>query len=112
MDKAKFQILVKEILSGVQEIAKNDLESIILYGSYARGDYDKESDFDIAILLRCSRMEMKKYTNVLADLMVDLNLEHDVLVNFCCIPYNEYIEKKDVLPYYMSIEREGVSLIA
>lgn len=112
MDKAKLRILTRDILSGVQRIAKGDLESVVLYGSYARGDYDEESDLDIAVLLRCGRMEMKKYTDLLADFMVDLNLEYDVLVSFCCIPYHEFAEKKDVLPYYRSIEREGVNLIA
>ena len=112
MSEDKMKMIVKDIISGLQTITKNDLESVILYGSYARGDYDYQSDIDIAVLLKCNRMEMKAYTDALADFMVDLNLAYDVLVSFCCIPYNEFVEKKNVLPYYKNIEQEGVKLSA
>lgn len=112
MSEEKLKMITKDILLGLQSIAKGDLESIILYGSYARGDYDQESDLDIAVLLKCNRMEMKKYNDLMAELMVDLNLEYDIMVSFCCIPYIEFNEKKNFLPYYMNINREGVELIA
>jgi len=112
MSKDKLQMIIKDVILGIQKIVKNDLGSVILYGSYARGDYDQESDIDIALLLKCTRMEMKVYTEALAELMVDLNLEYDVLVSFCSIPYKEFIEKRNVLPYYRNIEQEGVKLIA
>jgi len=112
MSKDKMQMIIKDVILGLQKIIKSDLESVILYGSYARGDYDQDSDIDIALLLKCTRMEMKVYTDALADLMVDLNLEYDVLVSFCCIPYKEFIEKRNVLPYYRNIVQEGVKLIA
>lgn len=112
MNEEKLKMITKDILLGLQNIAEGDLESIILYGSYARGDYDQESDLDIAVLLKCNRMEMKKYNDLMAELMVDLNLDYDIVVSFCCIPYSEFNEKKNLLPYYMNIDREGVELIA
>lgn len=108
----KMQMIIRDVIYGLQNIVRDDLKSVILYGSYARGDYDKESDIDIAVLVDGTRLGMKKYTDDIAELMVDLNLEYDILVSFCCIPYNEFIEKKGVLPYYKNIEREGVNLIA
>jgi len=112
MDENKFNAIIGEIILGLRDIAKAELEEVVLYGSYARGDYDQESDIDIAVLLNNDRIGMKKYTDALADLMVDLNLKYDILVSFCCIPYKEYIEKKNILPYYRNIEQEGVNLIA
>lgn len=112
MSENQKQIIMKDIVSGLQRIAKKDLKAIFLYGSYARGDYSQESDIDIAVLLNCDRIEMKKYTDALADLMVDLNLKHDILISFCCIPHAEFTEKKGILPFYKNIEREGVNLIA
>ncbi len=112
MNENKMQMLINDITSGLQIVVEGNLKSVIMYGSYARGDYNYESDIDIAVLLNSSRIGMKKYTDALAELMVDLNLEYDVLVSFCCIPYEEFKEKKNVLPFYMNIEREGVNLIA
>lgn len=36
------------------------IECIILYGSYARGDFDLESDVDIMVLLNCNQEEIKE----------------------------------------------------
>lgn len=36
----------------IRNIAGDSLVKMILYGSRARGDYDKESDIDIAIIVR------------------------------------------------------------
>lgn len=45
----------------------NDLRKIILYGSYARGDYCEESDVDIMILSALSENE----NDVVADRIYD-----------------------------------------
>lgn len=46
--------VLKEILSKiyteVRRIIDNGVSDIILYGSYARGDFDNESDIDIAVV--------------------------------------------------------------
>lgn len=48
-----------------------------LYGSYARGDYDDESDIDIAAVVKGRRQELQDKWN------------------------------KDILPYYRNIVKEG-----
>lgn len=110
MSDVRWNLILNEIKEGLNKVMASDLDSAILYGSYARGDYDEESDIDIAVLVKCSRIEMKKYTDALADLMVDLNLSHDMLVSFCCIPIEEFVNKKEVLPFYRNIAAEGVAI--
>ena len=39
-----------EFNNQVKEILGNRLKKVILYGSYARGDYSKNSDIDLMIL--------------------------------------------------------------
>lgn len=112
MNDAKWKLILNEIREGLDKVIAHDLASAVLYGSYARGDYDAESDIDIAVLVKCSRMEMKKYTDALADLMIDLNLNYDILVSFCCIPIDEFMSKKGVLPFYRNIATEGVAISA
>ena len=38
-----------------------DIVKIILYGSYARGDYQKDSDIDIVAIVQGNREELKAY---------------------------------------------------
>jgi predicted nucleotidyltransferase len=52
------QILV-DLKKGIQEIAGDRLIKMVLYGSRARGDYSKDSDTDIAIVVRGLSREMK-----------------------------------------------------
>jgi len=52
------QILV-ELKKSIEEIAGDRLIKVVLYGSRARGDYDDNSDTDIAIIVRDLSRELK-----------------------------------------------------
>lgn len=47
----------------IQLLLEPDLYTIILYGSYARGDYNNSSDIDIMILVDLPETEIKKIEN-------------------------------------------------
>jgi uncharacterized protein len=59
---------IKEILSDITAILKAyDVEKIILFGSYANGNPDKESDIDLLVIkdipedqIRAFRLKLKK----------------------------------------------------
>ena len=53
--------LLIQYLSEIQKIYGAHLKSVILYGSYARGDYTPDSDIDIMILVDLSVEEMDAY---------------------------------------------------
>ena len=42
--------IVNDFLNKVKELLQDRLKKVILYGSYARGDYDNSSDIDIMLL--------------------------------------------------------------
>ena len=54
-----FQLKMKEISVIINEILKN-CESLIVFGSYASEDFTKESDFDIVILGKFDKEQIKK----------------------------------------------------
>ncbi len=105
IEKIKF-----ESVPMVKKALGNDLYEIILYGSCARGDFNEDSDVDIALLTNCGRMELKRYESVLAQIATELALKYFAVVNFVCLPKEEYDEKKAWYPYFKSIDNEGVSL--
>ena len=69
---------------------------MILYGSCARGDYTRESDVDIALLTKCDRMEAKKYDDGLDAIATQLAMKYFAVVNFVCLPQDEFIKKSMV----------------
>ena len=51
-------------VQGTKKILKNNLSKLIVYGSYARGDYKENSDIDVMILTPLSKEEycLRPYT--------------------------------------------------
>jgi predicted nucleotidyltransferase len=110
------QTTVNEITGKVVDAAKSvlggKLDKVILYGSYARGDCDDESDIDIFVLADISREDALRTTFAISDASGDLSLEYDTLVSIhvtACALFYEYI---DVLPFYMNVLKDGVELYA
>ncbi len=60
----------------VKKIYGDRLKSVILYGSYARGDFGPDSDIDIMILVDLADAEIEKYSKQLSWLTYDFNEEH------------------------------------
>ena len=51
----KINSILEKFIEGAKNILGNRMKKIILYGSYARGDYKKDSDIDI-MRIRAERM--------------------------------------------------------
>lgn len=103
----KLDNIVSESANRISEMIKDDLDRIILFGSYARGDFTEESDIDIAVLVKCDRVETGKYRAGLVELSAEIDLKNMVVVNFVCLPGSEFEERKGYYPFYANIEREG-----
>lgn len=97
----------REVVRLVYDLMHTDLEEIILYGSCSRGDYTDDSDIDIALITKCSRLEAKEYSGALAGIATELAMKYFAIVNFVCIPYDEYKEKKEWYGYFRNIKEEG-----
>ena len=83
---------------------------MILYGSYARGDYRDDSDIDIMILLDISDMEIKNYRHQLSDLTFDFNMDYDMDIKPIAKSEKHFVKWVQNYPFYANINREGVVL--
>lgn len=105
------EVIIEKIKKETAEMAKTamgtDLIKIVLYGSCARGDYTQDSDIDIALITACNRLEAKRYSEKLAGISTQLAMKYFAVVNFVCLPYDEFTQKKSWYPYFKNIESEG-----
>ena len=97
----------REVTELVKELMKEDLVEVILYGSCARGDYTEDSDVDIALITKINRIESQKYNGGLASIATELAMRYFAVVNFVCLPYEEFAEKKTWYAYFRNIEKDG-----
>ena len=99
-----------QYVNRIHEIYGSELKAVILYGSYARGDYTESSDIDIMILVDMSDIELKSYGEKLSYMTYDFHLDHDIDIK--PIAKSEEIFNKWVVnyPFYSNIHKEGVIL--
>ena len=107
-DKIKLNKITSQIVEAYRDIYGQSIKNIIMYGSFARGDFDDESDIDFAAIVVGERQELQKKLEKVWDKASDIGLEHVAVVSPVVIPYEEFLEYKDKLPYYRNIDKEGI----
>ena len=105
-DKAKE--LLKFIHDKTESVFPCKIQDIFLYGSYARGDYDKESDVDYLLTVDLDYLDIEKYRKQISEISSDLSLENDVLVSIHIHPSKQFKQYSHVLPFYKNILKEGI----
>ena len=110
-NKSILDEITAKVVFAVQDSLGEKLERVILYGSYARGDYDDESDIDIMVLANIPHEdEMKEYKKI-NHFLSRLGMEYDIFISVNvtdCTTFYKYI---DVLPFYKNVLQEGVELV-
>ncbi len=105
---------LKQVLDTVFENAKEifgtALHSVILFGSYARGDYDDESDIDIMILADVPAEKILTYRDKIDKLCGYLLYEHGIVVSITEKDISTFYRYVDILPFYQNIQKEGVKI--
>ena len=74
----RMQSLIDQYVEEIKRIYGSHVKQIILYGSYARGDFRPDSDVDIMILVDMSDLELKAYGQQLSYMTYDFNMDHNL----------------------------------
>ena len=102
------KLIIEEFVKDVKACLGSDVQSIVLYGSYARGDFNAQSDVDILILVKSSDSDIKRYENSVYDCAFDLELKYGKVIS-SVIKNQQFFEYwADTLPFYRNIVNEGV----
>ena len=115
MDKItdeKLLSILTEMIELLHKVYKEQLKAVILYGSVARGTQRDDSDIDILILIDAPAQELREYDEKLTDVSTDLALKYLKVFSIIDVAYQEYMNWKEVSPFYKNIEQEGVVLYA
>jgi predicted nucleotidyltransferase len=86
----------------------DSLIRVVLYGSQARGDYDKDSDIDIAIIVRSLSKDVK---NRILDIVTEIELKYLRSISSIIFSETEFNNLKErERRIALDIESEGIPL--
>lgn len=110
--RQELDAILQKMAEAYQDVYGDSLVKILMYGSYARGDFDAESDIDIVAIVKGGREALQKELKKVWDISSELELEYETIVSPTVIPYDEYEQYREDIPYYRNIEQEGVAIVA
>ena len=104
--------LLKQYVDDIYKIYGNKLKSVILYGSYARGDFRPDSDIDIMILVDMTDDEIRMKGHALSEITFEYNFDNELEI-MPIVKNQEHFNKwLRAYPFYNNIKKEGVELYA
>ncbi|GBE18872.1 nucleotidyltransferase domain protein [archaeon BMS3Abin16] len=97
---------LEKFLHEVNKKYSERIDKVILFGSYARGDYTQESDIDLLVVWKGKLLEgWEDLENIAADILV----EYGVVISLKIVSPEEYKAMIDLqMPFIQTLEREGV----
>jgi uncharacterized protein len=98
------------ILQSIKKsVAASDPDAtLILYGSYARGDYNEDSDIDVLVLVNKEKATLADWQRIISSIS-PIQLECGVNISPYVTSQKEWATHK-VNPFYENVCREGVRL--
>jgi predicted nucleotidyltransferase len=103
----EIKTLLEKLKSGLKQMYGKQFKGAYLFGSYARGDNDPDSDVDVLIILS----DFEKYgaeLNRTSELIGNLSLEYGTTVSVVFARQLEW--QMDKLPLLLNIHAEGVAV--
>lgn len=98
---------LKYYVDRIKKIYGDHLKAVILYGSYARGDFQSDSDVDIMILVNLTELELKTYRHQLSDMTYDFNEEYDLDIKPIAKSEAYFRKWVSAYPFYKNVNEEG-----
>ena len=99
------------VSESIKESLGDKLQKIILYGSYARGDFNENSDIDLMVLVDINNdNELQETEKVLWKIGWDIGTEYNTMISIFLKNNRHFQEWSDAVAYYQNIIRDGVVL--
>lgn len=100
--------ILNEFEQCMRNVFKDDFYKILVYGSYARGNYNENSDVDVMILVNIPLEKINSYYDQVSDCAFDFMMKYGVDISLVIKNVEHFNYWKDDLPYYHNVLKEWV----
>jgi len=104
--------VTEDLIRNTQSVMGSRLRKIILYGSYARGDYEEYSDLDIMVLADFDESEVNDFERELGRMSSRASLDHDITICMLLNNESQFMNRLHISPFYRNVLSEGVEIYA
>lgn len=94
----------------VKEIMGESLSRLLVYGSYARGDYTENSDVDVMVLTSLPENKIEPVEDSLYDAAFEILMEYGIQISVIVKNEEHFKYWLGALPFYDNVEREGIEI--
>jgi predicted nucleotidyltransferase len=105
LSPSKQQAIIRDFKKAVAGLYGERLDRVILYGSYARGDFHEESDIDFLVVLKDDQISVFREIDKINDAVFDLTLKFNTMISF--VPTTVQKLEGSKMPLYHFIRKEG-----
>lgn len=100
--------IAKEYKARLLDIYGSELVELILYGSYARGDFREDSDIDFAVVLRKKDIHPSAEIEKTTPAASKLSLKYGKILS--TLPVSWYKKQTSMQGIYREIRKEGIAI--
>jgi predicted nucleotidyltransferase len=108
VEQQSLNVVLRDFVAECRAVFGNRLSDVRLFGSYARGDYNEDSDIDIVVILNMSDAEVRKGRHDICRIAAMLELKHYVTISPVLYSEEEYNIRK-TFGFCKNVDTEGVS---
>ena len=108
LELQKLKTVLNDFVAECRNVFGDKLNDVRLFGSYARGDYNEESDIDVMVIFNMSDAEVRKCRYDICRIAAMLELKYNVTISPILYGKEEYDMRKS-FGFCRNVESEGVS---
>lgn len=110
VDDQRVSVISEKVVEAAKSVLGDNLSSVYLFGSYARGDYDAESDVDFLVVANVPQEQAGRERRNIRQRLPLIDLEYDLPVSLHVTGSEIFEQYSNTLPFYMNVLRDGVEL--
>jgi len=101
--------ITRELKQSLEGIYGERFKTLILFGSYARGEARANSDIDFLVVLDSKESDMNVYDEIskIGDAVYDLVLKYETAISV--VPVSEEKYQYSIMPFIVNARNEGIA---